>query len=138
MKKILALSLALFLGYYAYSQDKKMEEPKSTSPSSSEEKPQYVFQGTVKDVISKDKIYDATVTLKGSDGSVEVIKTSKHGKYVFDRKSPSNEPYIKPNTAYTIEVKKEGYKTATLQESTEGNDDQDTFELDFLLERESE
>ncbi len=139
MKKILVLSLALFLSIHAYTQDKKVEEPKKTPTpvAPAEEKPEYVFKGTVKDVISKKKVYDATVTLKGSDGSVEVVKTGKNGKYIFDKKLPSHEPYIKPNTNYTVEVKKEGYKTASSQESTEGND-QETFVLDFLLERETE
>ncbi len=97
--------------------------------------PIYKMKGVVKNSSTKKRIYDATITLKGSDGSEETIKTNKRGKYLFYLKEPVNTPIIKPNTTYTITVKKEGYKSTTSTESTKGVEgDKVTFDQDFLLE----
>lgn len=145
MKKIFILSLVLFINAALFAQVQKpvestkpVEKTKETKMEKpADEKLSFVFKGKVKDAMTKKKIYDATVTLKGSDGSVEIVKTMKNGKYIFDKKPPLNTPYLKANTSYTLEVKKEGYKTAFINESTEGNE-QETFILDFLLEQEPE
>lgn len=152
MKKILILCIGLMIQYGLMAQGKseqakgKKEHTKDKSESSKDEKDKtenaneklkLVIKGRVKDAATKRNIYDATVTLKGSDGTSEVIKTTKSGKYIFGKKKPNNTSYLKPNTNYTIEVKKEGYKSSVLQESTEG-EEQETFVLDFLLEQEPE
>lgn len=101
--------------------------------------PEFILTGQVKDANSKKKIYDATVTLKGSDGTEEILKTNKKGKYIFNKKEHVNTPYLMPNTTYTIEVKKTGYKTAVSTESTKGAEgDKITYEQDFLLQPKEE
>lgn len=139
MKKIFILSLVLFINVALFAQEQKPVEKKKDQKieTATEEKLSYVFKGRVKDAVTKKKIYDATITLKGSDGSVEIIKTMKNGKYIFDKKPPLNTPYLKANTSYTLEVKKEGYKPAMINETIEGSE-QETFILDFLLEQEPE
>jgi len=94
----------------------------------------FTLQGNITDVVSKQPIEGAIVSLVGSDESVVEVITDKNGFYFFDHKPKSRKRYMLANTTYGIYISKEGYKPSQGQETTVGSYESTTFIHDFGLE----
>ncbi len=94
----------------------------------------YVIQGTVKDVDTNEPIPGATVTLKGSDGTVVEVKTDELGFYKFDNKEGSKERIVLEGVTYEIVVSAPDYLVGKGKESTVGVEESTTFVHDFGLQ----
>lgn len=98
----------------------------------------YILQGTVTDVETKTPLTGAKVTLVGTDGSSVETVTDELGFFIFDKKEGSTDRYLSENTAYTMEVSKEGddpgYLNAKGQETTVSVEKSTTFVHDFALQ----
>ncbi len=77
---------------------------------------QYALEGVVKDLETGEVLADATVTLKGSDGTSAQVSTDVNGEFEFAQNGPSR--YIKPNTTYELLVGKKDFLNAKGMEST--------------------
>lgn len=94
----------------------------------------FIIDGAVSDVETNDPIKNATIVLKGTDGTSVEIKTDELGFFEFDAKDGSTERYILENTSYTMEVSKEGYLKGKGQETTVGVEKSTRFKHDFKLQ----
>lgn len=94
---------------------------------------EFVIKGIITDAATNEPIENVTVTLTGSDNTVEKITTSKNGKYEFDKKG-KKERYLKYGVTYRVVVTKDGYLKMEGEESTQDVDEGAVYELDFALE----
>ncbi len=74
----------------------------------------FTLQGVVRDDSTKQVIPDASVQLKGSDGTVVDVKTDATGLYQFGKTQ------ILENTSYDLTVEKKGYFGTKGRETTVG------------------
>lgn len=94
----------------------------------------FVIDGMVSDVETGEPIANATIEMKGTDGSTVQVTTDELGYYQFDQKEGSDERYVKANTSYTLLVSAEGYLNGKGQETTVGVQQSTRFKHDFKLQ----
>ena len=126
MKYIITFLSIILFSQYTYSQVSIAEH---INP-----KQKLVLKGVVKDNTTKKGVYDATVILTGTNGTMVTIKTNKKGKYEFCQNKKTGEKYLVPDEEFSVVIKKEGYKDASYTESTGGIYDNEVFENDVFLE----
>lgn len=100
-----------------------------------DEKMVFAIKGKVFDAESKKPIANASVKLKGSDGSVIEIHTSKKGTFVFDEKAIKGEYFVLPNTRYTVIINAPGYEESQQEEDTAVAEESTTFQVDFAMRK---
>jgi peptidoglycan-associated lipoprotein len=86
----------------------------------------FAIEGEVRDKKTGEKVPDATVQLKGSDGTLFEVQTGSDGVFVLAENGP-NDRYVKPNTSYTLMVSKEKYLNAKGNETTVGEEESKVF-----------
>jgi len=126
MKYIVTLLSFLVFTQYSYSQVSVSEH---INP-----KQKIVLKGVVKDNTTKKGVYDATVILTGTNGTMITVKTNKKGKYEFCKNKETGEKYLVPDEEFSVLIKKEGFKDSSYTESTGGIYDNEVFENDVFLE----
>lgn len=100
-----------------------------------EEKLEFSIVGKVTDAATGKPIEGVLVQLTGSDESSAEMTTKKNGKYVFDLKNKKGEMYVLLNIDYKVTVSKQGYQSASQEETTKGAEESIEFDLDFALEK---
>ncbi len=86
---------------------------------------EFSLQGIVTDSKTGAIMTGINVELKGSDGTINEIKTDNTGKYRFD---------LEPLTSYEIIVNTEGYLTKIARETTEGVEFNKNFIVDLRVD----
>jgi len=126
MKTIISTLSLLLLTTFAFAQVSITEhiDPKQ----------KLVLKGVVKDNTTKKGVYDATVILTGTNGTMTTVKTNKKGKYEFSQNKKTGEKYLVPDEEFSVVIKKEGYQEVTYTESTGGIYDNEVFENNVFLE----
>jgi peptidoglycan-associated lipoprotein len=94
----------------------------------------FVIDGMVSDVETGEPVPNATIEMKGTDGSTVQVTTDELGYYQFDKKEGSDERYVKNNTSYTLVVQADGYLNGKGQETTVGVNQSTRFKHDFKLQ----
>lgn len=128
MKNILPFTCILVFSFFAsasFSQNDK-EDSKSLV---------FSIRGKVFDAETKKPITDASVKLKGSDGTMFEMRTTKKGTYEFDEKAIKGERFVLPNMKYTVIVNAPGYEESSQDEDTAGAEESTTFQLDFSMQK---
>ncbi len=126
MKKIILSTLLLFsIISLSFSQEDKDESKTFV----------FAIKGKVFDAQTKKPIADASVKLKGSDGSVFEMRTNKKGMYEFDEKAVKGEHFVLPNMKYNLSVSAKGYADSQQDEDTAGAEESTTFQLDFAMQK---
>ena len=95
---------------------------------------EFAIKGKITDSQTKKPIADCIVKLDGSDGSSEETITNKKGWYKFDEKI-KHVHLVKANTDYTVSVAKDGYVSASQDETTKGAEESQLLQMDFVLEK---
>ncbi len=95
----------------------------------------FSIKGKVFDAETKKPISDASVKLKGSDGSIFEMRTSKKGTYEFDEKAIKGERFVLPNLKYTVIINAAGYSESQQDEDTAGAEESTSFQIDFALQK---
>lgn len=85
----------------------------------------FVLQGLVKDLETGEPLVAATISLVGTDGTTAEAETDAAGTFEFA--DNAGDPYIKPNTSYSIAVSKPGYLNAKGKETTVGLEESKRF-----------
>ena len=85
----------------------------------------FVLGGIVKDLETGEPLVAATITLVGTDGSTAEAETDAAGTFEFA--DNAGDPYINPETSYSLSVKKPGYLNAKGNETTVGLEESKRF-----------
>lgn len=80
----------------------------------------YLLEVYVKNKETNEPIPGVTITLLGSDGSQVVKTTDEEGKFVFDEEGGSR--FVKKNTNYGLQTRKDEFLAAKTKFSTEGEE----------------
>lgn len=80
----------------------------------------FLLEVYVKDKETGEPIPGVTITLLGSDGSQVVKTTDEEGKFLFDEEGGNR--FIKKNTNYGLQTKKEEFLAAKTKFTTEGEE----------------
>lgn len=80
----------------------------------------FLLEVYVKDKDTGEPIPGVTITLLGSDGSQVVKTTDEEGKFLFDEEGGNR--FIKKNTNYGLQTKKDEYLAAKTKFTTEGEE----------------
>lgn len=128
MKHIKFLSAFFLISIFSFALMAQEEKTESNSLI-------FAVKGKVFDSETKKPIADASVILKGSDGSVFEIRTSKKGTYEFDEKAVKGERFVLPGMRYTIIVNASGYTESQQDEDTAGAEESTTFQIDFAMQK---
>ncbi len=80
----------------------------------------YILEVYVKNKETNEPIPGVTITLMGSDGSQVVKTTDEEGKFIFDEEGGNR--FVKENTNYGLQTKKDEFLAAKTKFSTEGEE----------------
>lgn len=80
----------------------------------------YLLEVYVKNKETNEPIPGVTITLLGSDGSQVVKTTDEEGKFIFDEEGGNR--FVKKNTNYGLQTKKNEFLAAKTKFSTEGEE----------------
>ncbi len=80
----------------------------------------FILEVYVKNKETNEPIPGVTVTLLGSDGSQVIKTTDEEGKFIFDEEGGKR--FIKKNTNYGLQTKKDEFLAAKTKFSTEGEE----------------
>jgi len=94
----------------------------------------FIIAGKIYNLETGEVIPNATIALKGTDGTAVEIQSDELGYYEFDQKEGSAERYVDENTSYTMTVSKEKYLVAKGQETTVDVNVSTKFVHDFRLQ----
>ena len=85
----------------------------------------FLLEVYVKDKETNEPIPGVTITLVGSDGSQVIKTTDEEGKFIFDEEGGSR--FVKKNTNYGLQTKKNEFLAAKTKFSTEGEETSKRF-----------
>jgi peptidoglycan-associated lipoprotein len=86
----------------------------------------FAIEGEVLNKKTGEKVADATVQLKGTDGTLFEVKTGSDGVFVLAENGPGAR-YVKPNTSYTLMVSKDKFLNAKGNETTVDEEESKVF-----------
>ena len=93
----------------------------------------FALEGIVMNKETLEPIPNATVEIKGTDGTTAQKTTDGKGEFKFAEKG-SNSRHINENTSYTISVHAEGYLNAKGNETTVGEEESKVFYHEYKLQ----
>ena len=92
----------------------------------------FALEGLVMDKETKEVIANATIELKGTDGSTASITTDSKGEFKFAEKGTAR--YINENTSYSLSVHADQYLNAKGNETTVGEEESKVFYHEYKLQ----
>lgn len=92
----------------------------------------FALEGMVMNKETEEPIANATVELKGTDGTTAEVTTDSKGEFKFAEKGSAR--YINENTSYTILVSADDYLNAKGNETTVGEEESKVFYHEYKLQ----